>query len=198
MMLMTPMCRPAFTALWMKFIPFWSNPVGSTGSVHEICRPGLAASSPTKAWSRKLIEAWFAIAAPSMSKSSEVTPYRSITDWYSACKLAALVAATAGSVPAEPPNDMITLPPMARSACICDRTVEPSGNASLAMVPIPPHPNDQTGMVAFAFDVVVLIVLDPLSPGAKKGRPILRAGAFKIIFVPERLAVSIAQLLRAS
>jgi hypothetical protein len=53
-------------------------------------------------------------------------------------------------------------------------------------------------MVAFAFDVVVLIVLDPLSPGAKKGRPILRAGAFKIIFVPERLAVSIAQLLRAS
>src|SRR2546430_17298719 len=82
MMLTTSMRVPLALAACRNAVPLPSGPLCSTGIVTETDRPELAAASRLIAWKRRLIEAVFAIAAPSATKARRATWYLLITLWY--------------------------------------------------------------------------------------------------------------------
>ncbi|MGI9023785.1 MAG: ArdC-like ssDNA-binding domain-containing protein [Acidimicrobiales bacterium] len=67
---------------------------------------------------RRAMEAGCAAAAPSMSKSTLVSPYLSMTAWYWSTREPTVVQLWASSRPEAPPNDTMTSPPAARSWAI--------------------------------------------------------------------------------
>src|SRR6266566_834894 len=141
MMLTMSRRAPSFLASWMNATPLPSSPVGSTGTVTETLRPGLADSRALIAAKRRLIVVGSAIAAPSMSKSTCERWYWLITDWYAACREVVFVQDWASSTPPAPPKDTMTWAPADWAAEMSPETVGSlvTGSVSpqMAVQPLP-------------------------------------------------------------
>src|SRR3954454_11725596 len=114
MMLTRSRLTPASLADLTTLRPSEVRPVGSTGSVSEILRPGLLLWSVFRACERRAIVVGSAMAAPSMSKSAYLRPYALTTASYSAATCADVLHAWASSMPDAPPKEILTSPPPLR------------------------------------------------------------------------------------
>src|SRR6266545_540957 len=138
MMFTVSIRAPAAFAALTTLSPLASSPLGRTGRVSVIFRPGLAADRRASACERRLIEAGSATAAPSMSKSTNFSLYALITAWYSPVRLATSAHAWASSMPLAPPKEIFTSPPAARILLISSSCHPERGSNALNQLALQP------------------------------------------------------------
>src|SRR5262245_9424988 len=115
------------------FMPAVTRPVGSTGSVSEVALPGFAAFNPLSACATAVLS----LPPSTWTSRPEVLAQAFKACWYIAWAWLAPLHELAID-PLAPPQEMMTLTPLATRPSIADFTLVPFGNMALETLPSPP------------------------------------------------------------